>query len=233
MRYLVTTKDAGVSYSPSQEAAFNEVYGKLLPTNRSVPDINLFSDAGFANCLKTMRSTSGSICYYRSVPVFWRSSKQGVRAYSTAESEYIACSDTIILSEHNDFLDFFRPVPSEMVYSKHGVSPDKSKAVLWVDNQSAIATAQDKDFKPRSRNYALRYLRVRDYAQQIVFCPTHLQKADALSKLECAVPQRQTLLHHVSDPVSDYKDDDCDSSGYPDDGLNEFNNASYSVCFGF
>ena len=68
-------------------------------------------NASFANCIKTMRSTSGSICYYRSCPIAWRSNRQGVRAYSTAESEYIAASDTIVLSETNGFMTFFEKLP--------------------------------------------------------------------------------------------------------------------------
>jgi hypothetical protein len=198
MKYLLSTPKVGVSYDPSTESEFYNTYSQLLPPGRELPLINLFSDAGYANCLKTLRSTSGSICYYRSVPIFWRSNRQSVRAYSTAESEFIACSDTIILSEHNDFLNFFQPTPEKLVETSHGIAPSLDNAVLWVDNTSAITTAKDSDTKPRSRHYALRYLRVRDSASRIIFCPTHLMKADALSKLECSSSQRHMLLHHVS-----------------------------------
>ena len=72
--------------------------------------------------------------------------------------------------------------------------PDDEDAVLWLDNTSAIATAKDTDTKPKSRHYALRYHRVRDAAGKICFCPTHLMKADGLTKLECTVKQRRLLL---------------------------------------
>ena len=92
------------------------------------------------------------------------------------------------------------PAPA-MVEPHAGIAPSSDDAVLWVDNQSAITTAKAEGTKPKSRHYALRYLRVRDFAKQIMFCPTNLMKADPLTKLECSVPQRRLILHHVSNPV--------------------------------
>ena len=212
IKYLITTKDMGIEYSPEGEANFNQIYSKLLPEGREIPKLNLFSDASFANCVKTMRSTSGSIAYYRSCPIVWKSSRQGVRAYSTAESEYIAASDTIVLTETNDFMSFFDKIPTKIAETNFGVSPNIAEAVLWVDNQSAICTAKDVDNKPKSRHYALRYLRVRDYAGQIVFCPTNLQKADGLTKVEAAVSQRRLLLHHIVPDLRDNMDDNPSDS---------------------
>ena len=74
-----------------------------------------------------------------------------------------------------------------------------------------ITVAQSEEYRPKSRHYALRYLRVRDHAKDIVFCPTTLQRADGLTKLECPVPQRRLLLHNVADPVIDYVDNNSDS----------------------
>ena len=161
--------------------------------------------------------------YYRGSAICWRSNRQTVRAYSTAESEHIAASDTLVLSEHNSFLDFFEAPPGSMVETVRGVSPSTSDSILWVDNTSAICTAKSESTKPKSRHYALRYLRVRDSAEKIVFCPTHLMKADGLTKLECAVPQRRLLLHHVTNPVI------CDSSVPTGDDFHNF----YSVYLGF
>ena len=163
--------------------------------------------------------------YYRGVPICWRSNRQTVRAYSTAESEYIAASDTLVLSEHNNFLEFFEPPPSSMCETVHGIAPSTADSILWVDNTSAICTAKSESTKPKSRHYALRYLRVRDNAKKIVFCPTALMKADGLTKLECAVPQRRLLLHHVNNPVI------RDSSSGGDD-FDDFE-CYYSVYLGF
>ena len=231
MKFLIHTKDTGISYSPEGEAAFNETYSKLLPEGRELPSLNIFSDAGYANCFRTMRSTSGSIIYWRSVPICWRTHIQGIRAYSTAEAEYIACSDTIVLSETNDFLDFFRPPPDKIVESSYGISPSLDNAILWLDSQSAIAIAQSEDTRPKSRHYALRWLRVRESASKLMFCPSCLQKADALSKLECSTAQRSLLLHHVTPNLDSLESEDSDS---------EFEEETfvtlgycYLTCFGF
>ncbi|CAD7927226.1 unnamed protein product [Amoebophrya sp. A120] len=188
-----------------------------------------------------MRSTSGSIMYFRGFPICWRSNRQTVRAYSTAEAEYIAASDTIVLSEQNDFTEFFKPLPTVMVEKQNGLSPSLDDAILWIDNQSAITTAKSTDNKPKSRHYALRYLRVRDAASQIMFCPTYLMKADGLTKLECSVPQRRLLLHHIDNP--DPKSFSCDASDDEDDldtfieGNHKKGKAkvgyTYSIYFGF
>ncbi len=224
LKYLATTKSEGLSYSPQSEAEFTRIYSKLLPEGRTLPEMNLFSDASFGNCLKTMRSTSGSICYFKSFPIAWRSNRQTVRAYSTAESEYIAAADTLILSEQTNFMDFFKEPPSKLVHANHGVSLAEENSVLWVDNQSAIATAKSTDLKPKSRHYALRYLRVRDAASRIVFCPTNLMKADGLTKLECSVPQRNLILHHIDNPHWEVEDDTDTGEAFL---------LLYSSCFGF
>ena len=228
MKYLITTLTEGISYSPGGEEAFNEVYRKLLPEGRDLPEVNLFSDAGFANCIQTMRSTSGSIMYYKSTPIAWKSNRQGVRAYSTAESEYIAASDTIVLGEHNSFTSFFGKLPEKMGESNFGISPSLEDAVLWVDNTSAIQTAKSTDNKPKSRHYALRWHRVRDFAQNIVFCPTTLQKADPLTKVECSVPQRRLALHNTFEDIDQLPVQEADDEDYDGEPV-----VVYSVFFGF
>ena len=135
-----------------------------------------------------------------------------MRSYSTEKSESIGAADTIILSETNDFMTFFAPIPERSANSNNGMIEDAEDAVLWVDNTSAIATAKDTDLKPKSRHYALRYHRVRDQAHRIVFCPTHFQKADALTKLECSTSQRRMILHHYTDFVPPEEEPDLEES---------------------
>lgn len=237
MKFLICAYSEGISYSPEQEMEFSRIYSELLPEGRELPEIDLFSDASFANCAKTTRSTSGSICYYRSTPICWRSNRQSARAYSTAESEHIAASDTIILSETNDFMSFFKTLPQNVVETNHGISPNLENAILWIDDQSAIQTARSTDTKPKSRHYALRYLRVRDAANKIVFCPTNLQKADGLTKLECSAPQSRLILHHISNPAIDKFNETSDSDSEFGDTHICFDNScealEYSVYLGF
>ena len=198
LRYLKGTAEDGLFYSPDSEKEFQKTYGDLLVANEgeSAPEgvtkFNLFSDASFANCAVTFKSTSGSILYYKSVPIIWKCSRQTVRAYSTSEAEYIAASDALVLTQGVGFADFFSPVEGDGL----------EECPLWVDNQSAIQVAKAADVKPRSRHYALRYLRVRDSARRLQFCPTNLMKADGLTKVECSKEQRRLLLHHTYNPAA-------------------------------
>ena len=115
-----------------------------------------------------------------------------------------------MLSEQNNFLDVFRAVPTELKEVTNALAPSLDNAVLWVDNTSAINTAKDTRTKPKSRHYALRYLRVRDNCDKIMYCPTNLMKADALTKLECSVSQRRLVLHHIPEQDMDNRDDTYD-----------------------
>lgn len=192
LRYLKGTPDEGPSYSPQQEGEFKELYGKLLQKGREaetkIGDHHIFSDASFASCSVAFRSISGSVLYYRSVPVLWKSARQSVRAYSTMEAEWIAASDALVLTRGIGFLGFFQPVNCE--------DGKMEEPKLWVDNESAITAAKSPDLRPKSRHFVLRYHRVRDEAARLCFAPTSLQKADGLTKM--ASERQRRLIFHVN-----------------------------------
>ena len=208
LRYLNTTIDHGVLYSKENECEFEAIYAKLLPEGRPLPARNSFSDASFASCFRTLKSTSGSICYWRGAAIVWRAARQTIRTHSTAESEYVAASDTIVVSESCGFTSFFDPLPLKVVKPDcRGIvktSQDAEDEILWIDNESAITIANSSETRPKSRHYALRWFRVRDFSdgKNIAFCPTHLQKADALTKVNCSSGQRMLLLHHINPKIS-------------------------------
>jgi len=190
-RYLFCTMDEGLTYSPEEEEKFKNTYQKLIPASKRLPDKTVFSDASFASCHTTMKSTSGGIIYFRSFPISWRTKRQTIRTYSTAESEYVAASDVITLSMDTDFTDFYRPR-----ISWDNAQDTIEDEVIFVDNESAIATAKSTDLRPKSRHYALRWHKVRDHSDKIHFCPTTLMKADGLTKVAITKKQRDLLLHH-------------------------------------
>ena len=194
LRYLIGSKFEGVRYSPQDEREFERIYSDLL--GRKVPDTNIFTDASFASCYISMRSISGAVIYYRGAPICWRSSRQTVRTYSTMSSEWVAASDGLILSESLSFLDFFQRVPGDFV--------------CWVDNLGAIQSAKAGAERPAARHLALRWHRVVDSAKHLAFCPTHLQRADVLTKTDLSPSQRKLVLHVVQSPCSDDIDEDMD-----------------------
>jgi len=90
-------------------------------------DFAAFSDADFAGCTVSLKSTSGSILYYRGVPLVWKSQRQSIRSLSTCEAEFVALFDTIKLTQSQGFLDWLS-------------EEDESRLpVHFCDNQAALA----------------------------------------------------------------------------------------------
>ena len=193
LRYLLGTKEKGLVYSPGGEERFQQEYKEVLDSAPrearcgDFPHLQLFSDASFATCRKTLNSVSGAILYFRSVPVMWRSKRQAIRTYSTMESEWVAASDAIKMVESAGCLNFLESGNSV------GESSLPDAMWLWVDNKSAIIAATSEELKPKSKHFALRYVRVRDEHARLKFCPSSLQRADGLTKLVGAVARRQAL----------------------------------------
>ena len=179
LRYLFGTKELGTSYAPVREKGFRLEYTQILEGGKeSFPLFHTFADASFASCSKSKKSTTGAIILYKSCPIMWRSKRQTVRAYSTMESEWIAASDSLSMVTELGFLGFYDKEPHSL---KDGTGLPSSMW-LWCDNQSAIVAAQSEEINPRSRHFALRYLRVRDEGRRLRFCKTDLQRADGLTK---------------------------------------------------
>ena len=190
LRYLYGAKELGISYAPMREKGFRAEYSEILGGGKeSFPLVHTFADASFASCSKSKNSTSGAIIFYKSVPFVWRSKRQTVRAYSTMESEWIAASDSLSMATEVGFLGFFDKDP-HCTKDETGLP---SLMWLWCDNQSTVTAAKSEEINPKSRHFALRYLRVRGESSRLKFCRTELQRADGLTKnVSCAV--RNMLL---------------------------------------
>ena len=160
---------------PCVKKAFEQSTQKSWKT---FPLFHTFADASFASCSKSKNSTTGAVIFYKSVPIIWRSKRQTVRAYSTMESEWIAASDSLSMVTEIGFLGFFDKDPH---CAKDGTGLP-SLMWLWCDNQSTVTAAKNEEINPKSRHFALRYLRVRDESDRLKFCKTELQRADGLTK---------------------------------------------------
>ena len=139
-----------------------------------------------------MYSTTGAILFYRGVPILWKSKRQTVRAYSTMEAEWIAASDALAMATEMGFLGFYENTGCEK-----GEEGLPKEMLLWVDNESTIASAKSEEVRPKSRHFALRYLRVRDESHRLNFCPTKLQRADGFTK-NVASEIRNLLIGWIS-----------------------------------
>ena len=194
LAFLKGTKFHGVEFSPAREREFARQYGALCPED-TLGNVAHFGDASFASSFE-FKSFSGGITYVRGTPVQWKHKMQGVRAFSTAESETIASSDAIVQATQNNFYQFF----SE--------EEENAKEPFFCDNTAAIQTAKANFAKAKSRHFHLRWWRVREVAAQgrLFFCPTDEMRADGLTKV-ATDSQREMLLYGLDPKLSVEYDD--------------------------
>ncbi len=172
VRYLLQTKGEGLRYTPQREAQFRETYRKVLEeqgSKKSLPDLVAFSDADFAGCSVTLRSSSGSILHFRGMPICWSSKRQTLRAYSTCESEYIALFDTLKLTQGQGFLEWLD-------------ENQELPGILFTDNKSAIEVAKSSLPTKKTKHFLLRWHEVKEHMENIAHVPTDKNKADPLTK---------------------------------------------------
>lgn len=132
-----------------------------------------YSDADWAGCLDTRRSTTGALWLIGGA-VSWQSKKQATTALSSTEAEYMALTaaakDGIWLRALLQSLG--RPVESPLV--------------ILEDNQGAIALAKNPVSHARSKHIDVRYHFIREALERgeikLEYCSTADMAADVLTK---------------------------------------------------
>ena len=164
LRYLKATIDMQLTYS-----------GDLS-------NLEGYTDADWAGCAATARSTSGYVFNIGSGAISWCSKRQGTVALSTCEAEYVAqalaARESVWL---RTLLDELNP--------KSASGPESSNpqpVMIYGDNQSAIALAKNPQFHARTKHIHIshHYCREKMAAGEISleYVPSELQVADALTK---------------------------------------------------
>jgi hypothetical protein len=196
LRYLLNTANEGLEYSPKREREFNKIFAEIASEGNRIEQygkVVQFSDADWAGCSTTLRSTSGSIHYLRGTAVHWHSKRQQLRAESTCESELYAAHDAIKATKSQGWLEW---VSGEEQISG-SVGP-----ILFVDNRSLIDVAKQQFTSKKSKHIALRYMSVRDSLQSLCYVPTSKNLSDALTK-----PMAPRAILHPLD--STVEENDC------------------------
>ncbi|KAK9062637.1 hypothetical protein SSX86_019825 [Deinandra increscens subsp. villosa] len=154
-------------------------YG-LTFTKQADSNILGYSDAEWARCIETRRSTYGYSIFLGGNLVSWSAKKQHSVARSSCESEYRAMANTaaeIIWLTH-------------LLRELHALSPDRP--TLLCDKKSAIFMSQNPVAHKRSKHLDLDYHFIRELVTSgklhTKFVPSKLQVADIFTK---SLPREQ------------------------------------------
>ena len=159
MRYLQGTKDYMLTYRESDHL-----------------DLIGYTDADFAGCQDSRKSTSGYIFMLASGAVAWKSTKQTLTASSTMEAEFVACYEAtkqaLWLKNFSSGLRVMDTVPK----------PIK----LLCDNAAAVFFSKNNKIGSRSKHIDIKYLVVRENVREskiiIEHIGTLLMVADPMTK---------------------------------------------------
>ena len=161
LRYLKGTMNLGITYSTSTNEDIKE-------------DLYAYSDASYAGCKITRKSTTGYVVLYANAAISWRSHKQSTIALSSTEAEYMASCDA-----SQEFM-YLRMLFSDLGHLKDGPT------LLFQDNQGSIRLAEDFNSTKRTKHIDVKYHFIRKQVEKkrifIDYIPTSDMVADCLTK---------------------------------------------------
>jgi Reverse transcriptase (RNA-dependent DNA polymerase)/Pol polyprotein, beta-barrel domain/gag-polypeptide of LTR copia-type/GAG-pre-integrase domain len=156
-RYLVKTAAASLTFDGSKS---DILHG--------------FTDSDWAGDPADRRSITGTLWLLCGAPVGWTSRKQSSVVISSTEAEYIAATQGA-----RDAI-WFRNLLSDLGH------PMISPTTIHIDNQSAIAIAQNERFSERTKHFEVGHHFVREKLEDgiisLEYIPTDKQPADILTK---------------------------------------------------
>ena len=132
-----------------------------------------YSDSSYNVDPDDGRSTTGHIFYLNECPVSWCSTKQEIVALSSCEAEFMAATEAAKQAI------WLQELLGEIV-------KDSEKAMIRIDNKSAIALTKNPVFHGRNKHIHKRFHFIRECVEEGLVAVNHVagkeQKADILTK---------------------------------------------------
>ena len=133
-----------------------------------------YSDADWAGCLDTRRSTTGYIFFLSGSPITWRSRRQTTPALSSTEAEYMA------LTEAAQEIHWLRSLIQDIGFKQH--NPTK----LYGDNRGSIKLSNNPIFHKRTKHIDIKHHFIREAVENKIvaleWIPTEDMVADIFTK---------------------------------------------------
>ena len=147
---------------------------KIIYGRERSNELVAYSDADWANCVNTRRSTSGVVLLLNGGPIVWFSRKQGVIATSTTDAEYVAAHDA----------------GKEILWTRQllkEINCDQNKpTTLYCDNAAAEKLIVNPKFHRRTKHIDVKYHYTRELVENGIINVKHIssnqQLADILTK---------------------------------------------------
>jgi hypothetical protein len=158
LKYLSSTKDHVLTY------------------RKSGTDFNLtgYSDADWAGCEVTRKSTSGILIYLNGSPIYWRSKRQPIVTMSSTEAELVALTELSLQAK------WLKNLATQDLKLSLSVTP------LLCDNNSTVTLAKDPIASDRTKHIEVRHRKVQELVEskevEVKWIPTEEQTADILTK---------------------------------------------------
>ena len=180
VRYLLGTKDQGVSFTPNGE----------------MDHFECFVDADFAgnysqeNCEDptSVKSRTGCVIKYAGCPINWFSRLQTEIALSTTEAEYMALSlaarEVLPLRELVVELKDILQIPQAKL---------KIRCTLFEDNKGAEELAKVPKNRPRTKHIATKYHHFREHVKSGILLVKRVETTEQLADIFTKALARQPL----------------------------------------
>ncbi|KAL2252650.1 UNVERIFIED_CONTAM: Retrovirus-related Pol polyprotein from transposon TNT 1-94 [Sesamum indicum] len=133
--------------------------------------LTAFSDADWATCRRTRRSTTAYCIFMGTAPISWKSKKQTIVARSSTEAEYRSMAATVceIVWVNNSLKDLQIQV--------------KTPIPFHCDNKAALHITENLVFHERTKHVELDCHVVRDKFKEGLILPTYLVSKDQVADM--------------------------------------------------